>query len=384
MRPIFLMPLLALLSACATQGTSTGKLDESAAPGYTAANAKELPGWYEDDWQGFETAFTRSCDRLQKRDPLAAFSSNPAFGKNKDWHDACAAYTRIDKTDPTSSRLFFEENFRAVAVDGAGQTQGLFTGYYESGLKGSRVKTARYSVPLHARPGDLVMINLGDFREELKGQRIAGRVVDGNLKPYETREEILAGKLRDEKVLVWVDDPVEAFFVQVQGSGIVEMDDGSIMRIGYDGQNGHIYYAIGRELVKRGALTKDNVSMQSIRAWLEANTSEANALMNTNKSYVFFRAIEGDGPVGGEGIALTPLRSLAIDHGKFPYGFPVWLSTEQPKLNRMMMAQDTGGAIKGAVRGDVFWGHGDEAEAMAGAMKSPGRYWIFLPKSITP
>lgn len=382
MRPIFFFPILLLLTACATTATKPG--DDTAPPTYTPASVKNLSGWYEEDWQGFEMAMARTCNRIAKRDGQAAFSSNPKFGKNADWQNVCDAYARIDKTDPSSTRVFFEQYFNVYAIGAGSNPDGLFTGYYESGLKGSRTKTARYNVPLHARPADLVMVNLGDFREELKGQRIAGRVIDGNLKPYETREQIMGGALKNEKVLVWVDDPVEAFFVQVQGSGIVELDDGSTMRIGYDGQNGHVYYAIGRELVKRGALPKEDVSMQSIRTWLEANPSEAAALMNTNKSYVFFREITGDGPIGGEGVALTPLRSLAVDHGKFPYGFPVWLETQQPKLNRMMVAQDTGGAIKGAVRGDVFWGHGDQAESNAGLMKSPGRYWIFLPKSITP
>lgn len=381
MRLLYLIPLVLFLHACATPDGGKATTDQTAIPPtLTAKTYKDLPGWYEDDWKDFEVAFTRSCDRIARRAPDASFSGNALYGTNRQWHDACEAYKRINKNDASSTRVFFEEYFTPYAVTRAGEKDGLFTGYYEASLRGSRVKTAQYNIPLHARPDDLVMVNLGEFREELKGQRIAGRVTDGNLKPFETREDILGGKLKNEKVLVWVDDPVEAFFVQVQGSGVVRLDDGSIMRIGYAGQNGHIYYAIGRELVARGVMPKEDVSMQSIRAWLEANPSQADELMNTNKSYVFFREIEGDGPIGGEGIALTPLRSLAIDHGKFPYGFPVWLETDGPRLQRMMMAQDTGGAIKGAVRGDVFWGYGDQAEKMAGAMKATGRYWILLPK----
>lgn len=381
MRNYFLITILLSVAACASR---PGAIDESAAPVFTPSSYQALPGWYEDEWAGFAQAFERSCARLQKRDASAPFNSDPRFGNYKDWQAPCDAFTKINKDEPTSTRVFLEHYFTPYAVSAGGNANGLFTGYYEASLKGSRTKSAQYNVPLHARPDDLVMVNLGEFREELKGQRIAGRVIEGNLKPYETREEILAGPMKDEKVLVWVDDPVEAFFVQVQGSGVVELDDGSRMRIGYAGQNGHIYYAIGRELVKRGALPKDDVSMQSIRSWLAAHPADAAALMNTNKSYVFFREVDGDGPVGGEGVALSPLRSLAIDHGKYPYGFPVWLVTETPPMKRLMMAQDTGGAIKGAVRGDVFWGYGDEAEAQAGMMKSPGRYWILLPKSITP
>ena len=243
-----------------------------------------------------------------------------------------------------------------------------------------------YKTPLYQRPDDLVMVQLGDFRDHLKGERIAGRVIDGNLKPYEPRAEIVAGQWpHNEEVLVWVDDPVDAFFVQIQGSGVVQLDNGQAMRIGYAGQNGHVYYAIGRELIKRGELTKENVSMQSIRAWLENNPAQADEIMNTNASYVFFRKLDGEGPIGGEGIALTAGRSLAVDRSLLSYGLPVWTDIEAPyegaaPLRKLMVAQDTGGAIRGAVRGDVFWGYGDHAESVAGSMKSSGQYWILLPR----
>ena len=248
---------------------------------------------------------------------------------------------------------------------------------------------AFYQVPLHARPDDLVMVNLGAFRDELKGQRIAGRVKDGRLHPYETRAEIVAGQLPQEhnRPLVWVDSGIDAFFVQIQGSGLVRLDDGSLMRIGYAGQNGHIYTAIGKVLVDEGHLQKDAVSMQSIRHWLENNPADAARIMNQNRSYVFFRALDTDGPVGGEGLALTPHRSLAIDHGLYPYGLPFWVDiahpeTGQPRLQKLMVGQDTGGAIKGIIRGDVFWGYGDMAERQAGIMKSEGRYFVLLPKNL--
>ena len=237
------------------------------------------------------------------------------------------------------------------------------------------------------------MVELGDFRDELKGQRIAGRVIDGRLKPYESRAEIESGKLSPSQYrpIVWLDDPHDAFFVQVQGSGVVHLDDGSVMRVGYDGQNGHPYYAIGRELVKRGVYKKEDVSMESIRRWLTENPDKAQDLMDTNPSFVFFKEMEDDGsgtgPKGGEGVSLTAKRSLAIDRGKLPYGFPVYLSTDYRdengrKLDRLMMAQDTGGAIRGAVRGDVFWGGGTMAEQIAGPMKAKGRYYFLIPRSV--
>ena len=230
------------------------------------------------------------------------------------------------------------------------------------------------------------MVQLGEFRDDLKGRRIAGRVIDGKLKPYESREQIVAGNWpHNQEVLVWVDDPVDAFFVQIQGSGVVQLNDGNVMRIGYAGQNGHVYYAIGRELIERGELTKEEVSLQTIRAWLEKNPAQADEIMNTNASYVFFRELDGEGPLGGEGVALTAGRSLAIDRSLISYGVPVWTDIEPPsasvgKIQRLMVAQDTGGAIRGAVRGDVFWGFGERAEAIAGPMKSRGQYWILLPR----
>ena len=235
----------------------------------------------------------------------------------------------------------------------------------------------------------LVMVNLGEFRDELKGERIAGRVRDGRLKPYESHAEILSGQLpvEQDRALVWVDSAIDAFFLQIQGSGIVSLDDGTIMRVGYAGQNGHPYYAIGRELVKRGELTKDKVSLQTIRSWLQAHPDQAQDVMTLNKSYVFFQEQKSEGPKGGEGVALTARRSLAVDHSIIPYGMPVWLQAEAPDhtidtINRLMVTQDTGGAIRGAVRGDFFWGYGTQAEYYAGKMKSQGRYWFLLPKSL--
>jgi membrane-bound lytic murein transglycosylase A len=236
------------------------------------------------------------------------------------------------------------------------------------------------------------MVNLGDFRPELKGQRIAGRVNgDGQLKPYENRTDIEMGKLpvAMDNPLYWVDSAVDAFFLQVQGSGVVTLPDGTAQRIGYDGQNGYPYTAIGKELIARGALTKDNVSMQSIRAWLAAHPDEAVDVMRSNQSYVFFKKLDTPSPVGGEGIPLTPNRSLAVDHAIWPYGLPMYVAAEPPEegspvIQRLLIAQDTGGAITGVVRGDVFWGYGETAAHNAGVMKSRGQLWVLLPKSVIP
>lgn len=344
---------------------------------------RDLPGWTQDNHGQVLVAFSKSCERILKRSPDDGFG--PLGGTYGDWQPACRALHDIK---PGQARAYFERWFVPhQAMMQGGEAEGLFTGYYEPALRGSVTKTGPYAFPLYQRPEDLVMVNLGDFREELKGQRIAGRVKGTHLKPYEDREQITKGQWpHNDKVLVWVDNPVDSFFLHIQGSGRVNFPDGSFMRVGYDGQNGHIYYAIGRELIKRGYMEKEDVSLQSIRAWLEANPDEAWEIMYLNKSYVFFRALEEDGPLGGEGLPLTPERSLAIDRSKISYGVPVWVDIKPPiegekPLERLMIAQDTGGAIRGAVRGDVFWGHGERAAYLAGHMKSKGRYWLLLPKT---
>ncbi len=369
-----------MLGSCTTADQSGKKTSEGKLV-LRPVSFSNLPGWQQEDFDRFGSALTKSCNVFQKK---SSYKGEGQWGTLARWKELCAQFVTLN---PSSYRRFFEQNFQPHAITDNGKAEGLFTGYYEASLKGSLTRHGPYQYPLRARPDDLVMVDLGEFREELKGQRIAGRVRDGRLKPYETRAQIEAGGLppAQDKVLLWVNDPVDAFFVQIQGSGLVQMDDGSLMRIGYDGQNGHVYYAIGRELIARGELTKDNVSMQSISEWLKANPQQAEEVMNTNKSYVFFKTLEGEGPVGGQGVALTPTRSLAVDHSLLPYGLPIWLDAEYPlgeyrNIQRLVVAQDTGGAIRGPVRGDFFWGYGDFAQEHAGVMKSKGRYWVLLPR----
>jgi len=381
-----------LLSACAGLPPA-GKKGEGERFVLTESRFADLPGWGEDHFDNFAKAFERSCRPLLKRSSQDMFGARQKdqklYGRNQDWQIACRQFEDIPVKNAASLRRFFEQNFVPYQVSDDGRTHGLFTGYYEPSLNGSRTRKGPYQIQLRQRPDDLVMVDLGAFREELKGKRIAGRVQGGTLRPYEDRAQIMAGQLPagQDKPLVWVDDAVAAFFLQIQGSGIVTLDDGTTMRIGYDGQNGHPYYAIGRSLVQRGILSKEEVSLQSIENWLRQNPGQAQSLMNENKSYVFFRELKDEGPVGAQGVVLTPLRSLAIDRSLIPYGVPVWLEAENPDpggimIQRLMITQDTGGAITGPVRGDVFWGYGDRAEKMAGSMKSQGRYWLLLPKTL--
>lgn len=370
MKHIFLFLFLIILTACA--GPQSQNTSEALT--LTAVDFKNLPEWTREDFRDFSQAFEQSCNTIRKKPADQAVGKLAEAGTYGDWQAICR-----DAETATDMRAFIEQRFQPYAVmDGRNQT-GLFTGYYEASLKGSRTKTATYNTPLHKRPADLVMVQLGDFRESLKGQRIAGRVKNGTLTPMPPRAELVKNNNPDD-VLVWVDDPIDAFFVQIQGSGVVELTDGSTMRIGYAGQNGHPYYAIGRELVKRGHMETGDVSMQSIRQWLDNNPDQADAVLNTNASYVFFRNTGKTAAIGAQGVPLTPLRSLAVDHTLIPYGVPLWVSLDKPDLNRLMIAQDTGGAIRGPVRGDVFWGYGDDAETNAGAMNTQGQYWVLLPR----
>jgi len=376
--------LIAFLSACAPEPPK-----EPVPPKLTIKPVRfeDLEGWPTDTQAETLDAFAKSCGKLvvQPKDRAVGIAGTIA-----DWIAPCAALPQVPRGDDVAARMFFETWFLPYLAADNDKPEGLFTGYYEAELRGSSRPGGRYAVPLYRKPDDLVMVDLGEFRVALKGERIAGRVIDGRLRPYEDRAKIEAGALKGRDLeMVWVDDAVDAFFLHIQGSGRIVMDDGSVMRVGYAGQNGHAYVAVGRELIARGALTKENVSMQSIREWLHANPGEAAGLMNKNPSFVFFHPLDGKGPLGAQGVALTPGRSLAVDRSFVPYGLPVWLDAQDPldgaaRLRRLMVAQDTGGAIRGPVRGDVFWGHGTDAELRAGKMKSPGRYYLLMPRTVTP
>lgn len=350
----------------------------------------DLPGWETDRQDEALAAFRLSCAKVAALPPDQALTNggalkqnHSAFGRAGDWQAACRALP----ADPGQVRQYLETWFVPYLASDNGQTEGLFTGYYEAELKGSRKKHGPYRHPVHARPKDLVTADLGLFRPEWKGQELGGRLEGGRLVPYPDRNEIEAGALAGKGLeFLWVDDPVALFFMHIQGSGRVVLDDGGTMRIGYAARNGHPYRAIGAVLAERGAMPREAVTMPAIRAWIAAHPGEAAALMGTNPSYIFFRTVKGEGPVGAQGVALTPGRSLAVDRRFLPYGLPLWLDTTDPlaperPLRRLMVAQDTGGAITGPVRGDIFWGHGREAEERAGTMRQKGRYFVLLPKS---
>lgn len=368
------------------------------------ARFADLPGWRQDDQAAALAAWLRSCERIESlapSEPLGGAgmagrtgttgtgaAGTAPFGSAGDWQRVCAAARRVA---PGGARAFFERELMPFAATASGEPEGLFTGYYEPLLHGSRRRHGRFTVPIYGRPPELVTVDLGLFREELRGQRTAGEVVDGALVPFADRAAIAAGTLAGRDLeIAWVDDPVDAFFLEIQGSGRIELAEGGVLGVGYAAQNGHPYFAIGRDLVERGALRPEEVSLQSIRRWLAAHPAEAPRVMARNASYVFFQEVPGDGPLGAEGVVLTPGRSLAVDLAYLPLGVPVWLAGKAPApvegqpdrpLRRLLVAQDTGGAIRGPVRGDVFWGHGEPAAEVAGRMKHPGRIWLLLPRT---
>ncbi len=357
----------------------------------TPVSYAALPGWSDDPLQGFAGALNRSCRVFLAQKPDKPVGPKGRFGKAADWAQMChRAGALPENISGAPLRNFVEQAFVPMAVRNGRRDQGKFTGYYEPELRGSLRKQGAYQVALLRAPENLVAVNLGDFNPQWRGQRIAGRVKDGKLRPLQARAEIVAGALASERLeLLYVDDPVDAFFLHIQGSGRVRLDDGRVIRLGYAGQNGHPYVAIGKNLVQSGAIRREDISMQSIRAWLDANPGERDAVLNANPSYVFFRELAGGdpalGPPGAQGVPLTPGRSLAVDPDFHALGVPVWLDSVTPDgeaLQRLMVAQDTGGAIRGPVRGDVFWGFGEQAAEIAGRMNSDGRMFILLPRDV--
>lgn len=335
----------------------------------------------------------RSCADLAAKPDEAPLGGVGYAGTAVEWRQVCGAASLVPSDSPEPARGFFEFEFVPYRV-GNDSGAGLFTGYYEPQLRGSRTRHDAYQTPLYGVPSDLVNVDLGLFRENLKGQTIVGKVTDRRLVPYPPRAEIEAG-LGTAVPLLFVDDPVDAFFLQIQGSGRVLLDDGTVVRAVYAAQNGRPYTAIGAVLIQRGELKREAVSMQAIRAWLLTHPDEARELMNTNASFVFFEEEPiGDpslGAMGAQGVPLTPEASLAVDLSVHVLGVPVWLDTIAPDpdatkpdrpFHRLLVMQDTGGAIRGSVRGDVYWGYNADAGSIAGRMRSEGRMTVLLPRSV--
>lgn len=355
----------------------------------TQSTFKALPNWAQDDPSQALLAFQKSCAEILKRDPDSAFSNLPQGGQVSDWQAICKAAVNLTHPDKLAAQQFFEHWFQPFKVKNNFTSRGLFTGYYLPLLHGSLKKDKRYSVPIYSLPKDLISVDLSPFRSEFSKKAIVGRLEKNVLIPYPDRSAIENGAINKySKVLVWSDDVIDVFFAQIQGSAIIELPQHQQILMGYAGTNGRPYTAIGRVLIDNKFLPKEKISMQSIRSWLLQHPEQINTILNQNASYVFFHILKGNDPLGTEHVPLTKERTLAVDTRYIPLGAPVWIDTSVQRnaesaaisYRRLMVAQDTGGAIKGIIRSDIYWGTGDEAAYIAGTMKNTGRYWILLPK----
>lgn len=351
--PLF-SAILLLLGACAAPSP---KLQ------LTGVEFADISGWSDDAAGAAIPALLKSCARIGGLAPEAALDAAKLMGRAGDWRGPCDAARRVKAGDSVSARRFFETEFRPFRARDAAGGAGFATGYYEAELRGARKPDARYRFPIYRKP--------------------AGAA------PHD-RAAIEAGALSGQGLeILWVDDARDAFFLHVQGSGRVAMNDGTAVRLGFAGRNDHAYTAIGRILVERGIMAREDVTMKTIRDWIAAHPEDGAALMRENRSYIFFRELTGAGPLGAEGVALTPERSVAVDPAHLPFGLPLFLATRDPldptrPLRRLVVAQDQGSAIKGPLRIDLFFGAGPEAEARAGALKHPAELFLLRPRRLAP
>lgn len=367
-----------LLAACAAppKPPAVPPVVAPAAP-FAVSKWEMLPDWQTTDLQPAWVAFMQSCRALKNK---------PA------WQTICARANELTQPDNAALHAFFEEGFTPYQVfNPDGSAQGLITGYYEPKLAGSRVRTARFRYPLYAVPDDLLSIDLSEVYPQLKDLRLRGRLQGKRVVPYYNRGEIDDGKAALQgRELFWVDNAIDLFFLQIQGSGRIELPDGSLVKVGYAEQNGFPYISIGKKLIEAGELKPEQASMQGIKDWAGQHPDRLNALLAQNPSYVFFRELPNQltAPLGALGVPLTDAYSIAVDARTIPLGAPVFLATTYPEtsepLNRLMQAQDTGGAIKGAVRADFFWGFGEQAGVQAGRMRQSGQMWVLFPKGAEP
>jgi len=352
--------ILIFLAGCSSPNLTPPKENISLRP----VSFSKLPGWSQDNHAEALEPFRKSCLQLLRR-PATNFFVKKRFGSLKVWRETCLKLKPERFKAPRYARQFFEKNFQPFLVRNKNTLApvGLFTGYFEPEIRGALRRYGEFQTPIYMPPYDL--------RE--KTDR------------YFSRREIDRGAIKNiAKTIAWIANPIDAFFLHIQGSGRIRLPNNKIIRVGYAGHNRHPYTAIGKILMKRGLLKKANISMQSIRSWLSQDLVQAREVMQLNARYVFFRLVRGGGPVGAQGVVLTAGRSLAVDPKFISYGVPIWLDTMDPlaaerPLQRLLIAQDTGGAIKGVVRGDIFFGHGSKAAKRAGYMNQWGRYYVLVP-----
>ncbi|MDI9818386.1 MULTISPECIES: murein transglycosylase A [unclassified Legionella] len=351
----------------------------------------QLPGWNTANVKKSLGAFQTSCKAFLRQNPERSVGSHHLTMKAKDWQPICQEALTISPVTNKNAKKFFQKWFAPVEFYNGQSLKGLFTGYYMPLLHGSLTKTSKYNIPIYGTPSDLITIDLSQFDPSIKHRKLIGRLDGHKVVPYYTREEINKGAIKKKAtVLAWIDNPVDRVFLEIQGSGIIQLTDGKQLYVGYAAENGAAYTSIAKVLIDKGIMTKHTASMQGIKRYLTEHPEEMEAVLNQNKSFVFFSILSQNAALGTQGVALTPGYSLAVDLKWIPLGTPLWLNTTRPDkyhddqkpFQRLMIAQDTGGAIRGVVRGDVFWGAGKKATFIAGHMKNEGHYWLLLPLHI--
>ncbi len=341
----------------------------------------DLSGFKNDNLDGFLNAWKNSCDALKQNKGTTLETAEIKISAHA-YLDICHKLSSVKKQN---LKKFIQNNFVPYLVTYNGSSEGKFTSYYEAAINASRKKGGAYQIPIYGRPEDLIEFNPHDFDTTLPSKRLLGRVEKNKLIPYYTRDEIFNSDFQ-APVILWADNYVDVYVMQIQGSAVAQLDDGTQKRIGFADTNGREFTGIGSILLSQKLLEPGKASMGHIKKWLKEKGQEAYQHMNTNKRFVFHRLVDADGPLGAQGVPLTAGRSLAVDKTFIPLGALLWLETKGPNqeaIQKMVVAQDIGGAIKGAIRGDYFWGSGhDDILELAGKMNATGRYFILLPKTM--
>lgn len=377
---LLLLSTIPLLNGCVNTADTVSNPPFAFAP----TTFDRLPNWEQDDHAQALQAFRQSCKEILRRRPYQYFGAKSQMGKASDWQPICRAARHVP---PVQAKAFFEYWFKPYQIQNNMNSIGLFTGYYLPVIPGSLVKTKEYSVPIHALPPDLVKIRVRPTAANYYAKSFVGQIKNHKIVPYPSRATIT--KYHRGPVIAWSKNELDVFFAQVQGSALIELPDHKRLLVGYAAANGRPYTSIGRILVDSGAIPQQEITMETIKAWLLAHPQQMHQILNQNQSYVFFKTLDHTAPFGTEHIPLTAERSLAVDTRFIPLGAPVWVNTFIPNYptekslvpyRRLFIAQDTGGAINGKVRADVYWGEGERAAFIAGRMQSAGQYWILLPR----
>jgi membrane-bound lytic murein transglycosylase A len=374
-----LLLILLLLAGCyGEEQTSTQPSVQRTSFSLQKSSFAELNGWEKDNLNLFSKALKPVCDSLLKKSQSQLSSEKMSYSLTA-YKEHCR---KMNGLTDSALKTYIEKHFEPYAVVANGSVRGKFTSYYEAAIRASYQRGGAYQYPIYGKPTDLVEVNLRDFDATLPNQRLIGRVKNGKLVKYYTRAEIDSGKL-DAPVILWGDNPVDIYIMQIQGAAVATLPNGEEVRVGYAENNGHKFRGIGSILLEKKLIKPQEASMTNIRKWLENNGDTAKKNMLLNDRYIFHRIVKADGPLGAMGLPLVAGRSMAVDRSFIPLGSMLWVETTAPHigaLQKLVMAEDVGSAIKGGIRGDYFWGHGDEALEYAGKMNAEGRYYILIPK----